>query len=69
MPTTRLYFVSDAETGTELLIDAANPSQAIRHAARHFKADIAKPKDVARLVADGVKVEYASTNEPDPAAA
>lgn len=67
MPTTRLYFVSDSDSGAEMLVDATNPAQAIRHAARHFKANPASPREVARLVADGVKVEYASTAEPEPA--
>lgn len=59
MSTTRIYVVT-REDGEELLIDAPNAAQAIRHVTHGmFSAKPATPKDVARLVGDGVEVETA----------
>lgn len=60
---TRLYVVS-SELGTKYLVDAATPAQALRHVtAGMFEVKPASPKDVARLVADGVQVETAGEQE------
>ncbi len=60
--TTRIYIVSQ-DVGNKFLIDAATPAQALRHVtAGMFDVKAASPKDVARLVADGVKVEAAKSD-------
>ena len=63
----RLYLVVDtAEGGAERIVDAANASQAIRHVVKgRFTTTPASARVVARLVAQGVKVEKA--NEPEAA--
>lgn len=60
---TRIYLVSQ-DVGNKYLVDAATPAQALRHvAAGMFDVKVATPHDVARLVADGVKVETAGEQE------
>ncbi len=64
--TTRLYIVSQ-DTGDKYLVDAATPAQALRHVTTGmFYVKPATPKDVARLVADGVKVQSADAREAAP---
>lgn len=56
----RLYVVSDSESGNERLVDAGNPAQAIRHVALgRFAAKPADARTVARLVKAGIEVEDA----------
>lgn len=64
----RLYHVIDTETNAEFLVNAGTKSSSISHKARtRFKAAVAKTKDVARLVAAGVKVEEAGSEPADEA--
>ena len=66
--TTRIYVVSQ-DTGDKFLIDAATPAQALRHVtAGMFDVKAASPKDVARLVGEGVKVEAAKAEATQEAA-
>jgi len=69
MSETRLYKVTD-KTGKEVdrLVDAGNPSQAIRHCVNgRYDASPAKPKDVSSMMSLGIRVEKAG-EEPEPAA-
>lgn len=60
MSVTRLYVVQEEGRVPDRLIEAANPSQAIRHCVYgRFTADAASAQDVARLMAAGVTVEKA----------
>ena len=60
---TRIYIVSQ-DTGDKYLIGAATPAQALRHVTTGmFDVKAASPKDVARLVAEGVKVQSAYAPE------
>lgn len=60
---TRLYTVLD--NGTVRLVEATTPAQAIQHcAAPKYVVNIAKPKDIAALMAKGVKVEVATPETP-----
>lgn len=63
MTATRLYVVA-VDTGHKYLVDAGSASQAIRHVTRNMcSATPATPKDVARLMDEGVKVESAKDAE------
>ena len=56
---TRLYIVTQ-DSGEQSLVEAANPSQAIRHVvANRYSAKPASPMEVAKLVGDGVQVQKA----------
>ena len=58
---TRIYYVADGHETR--LIEATSAATAIRHCAvKRYRYGVAKPKEVARLMAQGVKVERA-TNE------
>lgn len=60
---TRIYQVTDGETIR--LIEAANPSQAVRHcAAQRYSVQVAKTKDVCTLMANGVVLEQ-SKEQPE----
>ena len=53
-----LYAVRNKTTGKIRLVDAPINSAALRHiAGDEFAVTIPKPREVAKLVADGVKVE------------
>jgi hypothetical protein len=60
----RLYVVTHVESGAKRLVEAANPSQAMRHVAgKTFDVKAAKPQDVAAVMAGGVTVEQAKVDE------
>lgn len=62
-----LYVVSDSEKGDERLVDANSRAQAIRHVSLgRFGAKPATPRDVARLMDAGIRVEDASGDASDP---
>lgn len=62
MTTTRIYRVADGDTVR--LVDAATPSQAIRHCAeQHYRVSVATPWNIAELVGKGVKVEIAAPKQ------
>lgn len=68
MSPTRIYTVAQ-ETGDKFLIEAATPAQALRHVtAGMFRVEVASAKDVAQLMAQGVKVESAKAAEATEAA-
>lgn len=53
-----LYAVRNKATGKIRLVDAPTNSGALRHVAGdEFSVTIPKPREVAKLVADGVTVE------------
>jgi hypothetical protein len=60
---TRIYLVglTPGAEGAESarLVEAATPSQAIRHVATRYKAEVATTRQVADLVKTGVEVEVA----------
>ncbi len=63
MAVTRIYRVSDEEEAG-FLVEAASAASALRHvAAKRFRVEIAKPKDIAQMMADGAKVEDATKQE------
>jgi hypothetical protein len=55
MSDTRIYVVNDGQK--KRLIRAPNQAQAVRHAAKDFKADVASQDDLCELIGAGVKVE------------
>jgi hypothetical protein len=62
---TRIYVVSDKAGTTDKpqhrLIEAVNPSQALRHVAEGlFDVEVASQKALVRLAGEGIKVEEAS---------
>lgn len=62
MSVTRLYVVQDGDN--ERLIEATSAASAIRHAALdRYTANIAKPKTIADLMANGVRVEQAKPDQ------
>ena len=65
MAATRIYRVRDmdAEGEDSRLIEATSPSQAVRHAAKRFNVAVASAKEVASLMARGLKVELAKEPE------
>lgn len=57
---TRIYRIRERNNANVRLVEAANSAQALKYAAKSvFEVDVAKTKDVAILVASGVKVETA----------
>lgn len=67
MDNKRIYVVTDGDV--QRMIEAATPSQAIRHATRgRFTAKPAGARDVAYLMGRGVIVETADVAEPATAA-
>ncbi|MEY8688409.1 MAG: hypothetical protein AB9M53_00835 [Leptothrix sp. (in: b-proteobacteria)] len=63
---TRIYLVTSTITpGTDRLIDATSPAQAVRHVARDTLAvEVAGQQDIVRLLTAGTKVERAGADEP-----
>jgi hypothetical protein len=60
MSESRIYSVLDGDIDAVRLIEATSAAAAIRHvAAQRYRVSIAKPKDVAYHMAQGVKVEQA----------
>lgn len=63
---TRIYAVTDAK-GFVRMIEAANPSQAMRHVAEDtFRVSIAAALDVAQYMRHGRSVEFATEPAGDP---
>lgn len=61
---TRLYVVTNNDTKTVRLIDAASQGQAVKHCTKdHFSVKTATTKDVAFLVGNGCKVESLTNGE------
>ena len=68
----RIYVVNELSDvgsgGIQYLVEANNPSQAIRHTVKdRFTAKAATSSDVARLMKAGFEVEQAVVDESDPA--
>lgn len=64
MSATRIYRVRDTKNdGDDRLILATSAATAVRFAAAHYSAEVAKPKEIAELMADGAKVEAAGEPE------
>lgn len=62
MSATRIYFVKDDDD--DRLIEATSAAAAIRHAAiGRYSATVAKPKEIADLMANGKKVEQAKPEQ------
>lgn len=62
-----IYLVAQ-DNGDKYLVEASSRAQAIRHVARNmFDAKPATPRDVARLMGDGLTVESAKQQEADEA--
>jgi hypothetical protein len=60
MSTTRFYSVLNTKTGEEAIVDAGNASTAIHHIVNGtFKATPTTPKELARLLEKGVKIQTA----------
>lgn len=61
-----LYSVRNKETGAIRLVDAQQNAQALRHVAEDvFEVLVAKPRQIAELVAKGVSLEtYGETGQP-----
>lgn len=62
---TRIYVVF-IDHEKKLLVRAASPAQAIRHAARTYAARVADQDDLVQLLAAGAKVETAGDDEAAP---
>jgi hypothetical protein len=62
-----LYSVRNKETGAIRLVDAQQNAQALRHVAEDvFEVLVAKPRQIAELVAKGVKLEtYGETSQTE----
>ena len=61
---TRIYLVTDTESGKKRLVRASNQPQAVRHAARNkFSVEVAGQDDLVSLVATGCPVEEAGADE------
>jgi hypothetical protein len=61
---TRIYRVRDTKNSDDdRLIEATSAATAVRFAAAHYSAEVAKPKEIAELMADGAKVEAAGEPE------
>lgn len=61
---TRIYVVMQTDK-PHRLVEATSAAQAIRHcASKEYSAKIARPKDVAGMLAVGTKVENANESEP-----
>jgi len=65
---TRIYVVTNTETGHKTLVDAQTPAQAIRHCVRkHYEAVVGSGKTIAFYMGEGLKVEKAiHTDQPHP---
>lgn len=64
----RLYHLRHKKTGAEFLVNAGTKASARNHLAiDDYTAEVAKPKEVARLVASGVKVLQAGAESRDEA--
>lgn len=60
----RIYEVKDKETGKVSLVKATTQAQSLRFAARDkFAVEVASAIRVAELMADGAKVQDATTEE------
>ena len=61
-----LYSVRNKETGAIRLVDAQQNAQALRHVAEDvLEVLVAKPRQIAELVAKGVVLEtYGETGQP-----
>jgi hypothetical protein len=61
---TRIYRVRDTKNSDDdRLILATSAATAVRFAAAHYSAEVAKPKEIAELMADGVKVQQAKDDQ------
>lgn len=61
---TRIYLVTDTESGKKRLVRASNQPQAVRHAARNkFTVEVAGQDDLVSMVATGCPVEEAGADE------
>lgn len=61
---TRIYLVTDTESGKKRLIRATNQPQAVRHASRNkFSVEVAGQDDLVSLVASGCPVEEAGADD------
>lgn len=59
----RIYLVTSSN-GNKALIDAGTPSQALRAVAKTlFQVKVASAREVGALVAEGYKIEPATTDE------
>lgn len=57
---TRIYAITPADGSGMRLIEATSQSQALRFVAeKSYTVEIAKPKDIARLMQAGAKIESA----------
>lgn len=53
-----LYSVRNKETGVIRLVDAQQNAQALRHVAEDvFEVLVAKPRQIAELITQGIKLE------------
>lgn len=60
-----LYSVTNATTKTTRLVEAPNPSQALRHVTTdEYAVKAASAALVAKLMSAGVKLESVATEEP-----
>lgn len=60
----RIYAITNKETGNTRLVSAANPSQAVRHVTSElFAVKAASAVTVGQLMSNGVQLEHASTKE------
>lgn len=65
---TRIYLVTDTESGKQRLIRATNKPQAVRHASRNkFSCEVAGRDDLVSLVATGCPVEEAGADDQQEA--
>lgn len=61
---TRIYLVTDTESGKKRLVRASNQPQAVRYAARNkFSVEVAGQDDLVSLVGTGCPVEEAGADE------
>ena len=59
---TRIYYVADGHETR--LIEATSAATAIRHCAvKRYRYGVAKPKQIADLMANGARVEQATTEQ------
>lgn len=59
----RIYHVADPKAGTERLIRASSPAQAVRHAASHMRANVAGQETIVDLLSRGANVETAGEQQ------
>ncbi len=61
MADTRIYLVTNQQTGTVRLVEAGSQSQAIRHCVQSiYRADAVLAKTLAQHMGEGIKIEKAS---------